>query len=133
MRFARAGMQLVAGTDPSTGLRIGVPQEYFIAGHPAGGGSRRCAQAIGGWKHLGREVSGVSLPHTEYALPVYYLIAPAEASANLARYDGVRFGLRVEGGQPAGICSCSRAGPGFGRRGQTAHHAGHLCPFGRLL
>ena len=45
---------------------------------------------------LGAEIRAVSLPHTEYALPVYYLIAPAEASANLARYDGVRFGLQPD-------------------------------------
>ena len=49
--------------------------------------------AIQQLKELGAEVKPVSLPHTEYALPVYYLIAPAEASANLARYDGIRFGL----------------------------------------
>jgi aspartyl-tRNA(Asn)/glutamyl-tRNA(Gln) amidotransferase subunit A len=75
------------------GLRIGVPEEYFIEGiQPA---VEQCVrQAIEFMKSLGAEVKPVSLPHTEYALPVYYLIAPAEASANLARYDGVRFGLR---------------------------------------
>jgi aspartyl-tRNA(Asn)/glutamyl-tRNA(Gln) amidotransferase subunit A len=76
------------------GLRVGVPQEYFIPGiQPAVEAGVRAA--IAALQNLGAEVRTVSLPHTEYALPVYYLIAPAEASANLARYDGVRFGLRV--------------------------------------
>jgi aspartyl-tRNA(Asn)/glutamyl-tRNA(Gln) amidotransferase subunit A len=76
------------------GLRVGVPEEYFIQGiQPA---VEECVRtAIAQLQALGAEVRVVSLPHTEYALPVYYLIAPAEASANLARYDGVRFGVRV--------------------------------------
>lgn len=75
------------------GLRIGVPDEYFIQGISAGVDAA-VRQAIAVMQSLGAEVERVSLPHTEYALPVYYLVAPAEASANLARYDGVRFGLR---------------------------------------
>jgi aspartyl-tRNA(Asn)/glutamyl-tRNA(Gln) amidotransferase subunit A len=75
------------------GLRIGVPDEYFIDGI-APDVEAAVRQAIDILKSLGAEVRQVSLPHTEYALPVYYLIAPAEASANLARYDGVRFGKR---------------------------------------
>ncbi len=75
------------------GLRIGVPDEYFIQGiSPEVGDAVR--KAIDGLQSLGAELLRVSLPHTGYALPVYYLVAPAEASANLARYDGVRFGLR---------------------------------------
>ncbi|MFO8175230.1 MAG: amidase family protein, partial [Longimicrobiales bacterium] len=62
---------------------------------------------------LGAEVKEVSLPHTEYALPVYYLIAPAEASANLARYDGVRYGLREESESLEGMYRTTR-GRGFG-------------------
>ena len=78
------------------GLRVGVPQEYFIPGmQPTVEAAVR--QAIAMLESLGATVQSVSLPHTEYALPVYYLIAPAEASANLARYDGVRYGPR----QPA--------------------------------
>ena len=75
------------------GLRVGIPQEYFIEGiQPQ---VRQCVlAAIDTLRLLGAELVEVSLPHTEYALPVYYLIAPAEASANLARYDSVRFGLR---------------------------------------
>jgi aspartyl-tRNA(Asn)/glutamyl-tRNA(Gln) amidotransferase subunit A len=75
------------------GLRVGVPDEYFIAGI-APDVEAAVRQAIGTLQSLGAEARPVSLPHTEYAVPVYYLIAPAEASANLARYDGVRFGLR---------------------------------------
>jgi aspartyl-tRNA(Asn)/glutamyl-tRNA(Gln) amidotransferase subunit A len=78
------------------GVRIGVPKEYFIDGiQPAVEEKVRAAIAV--LMSLGAEVMEVSLPHTTYALPVYYLIAPAEASANLARYDGIRFGPRIEG------------------------------------
>ncbi|MEJ2598444.1 MAG: Asp-tRNA(Asn)/Glu-tRNA(Gln) amidotransferase subunit GatA [Anaerolineales bacterium] len=77
------------------GLRIGVPQEYFIAGiQPEVGEAVR--QAIETFASLGAEVKDICLPHTEYALPVYYLIAPAEASANLARFDGIRYGPRIQ-------------------------------------
>ena len=76
------------------GLRVGVPKEYFIDGmQPA---VQSAVQgAIDTLQHLGAEIVNVSLPHTDYALPVYYLIAPAEASANLARYDGLRYGLSL--------------------------------------
>lgn len=75
------------------GLRVGVPKEYFIAGmQPEVEAAVRAA--ITELERLGARVQEISLPHTDFALPVYYLIAPAEASANLARYDGVRYGLR---------------------------------------
>lgn len=75
------------------GLRVGIPKEYFIAGiQPEV--QQRVLEAVDALRGLGAEISEISLPHTEYALPVYYIIAPAEASANLARYDSVRFGLR---------------------------------------
>ncbi|MEW6568089.1 MAG: Asp-tRNA(Asn)/Glu-tRNA(Gln) amidotransferase subunit GatA [Chloroflexota bacterium] len=77
------------------GLRLGVPQEYFIEGmQPEVEAAVR--QAVEVFCSLGVEVQSIHLPHTDLALPVYYLIAPAEASANLARYDGIRFGPRVE-------------------------------------
>ncbi|MEE9273823.1 MAG: Asp-tRNA(Asn)/Glu-tRNA(Gln) amidotransferase subunit GatA [bacterium] len=77
------------------GMRIGIPKEYFIEGmDPEVEDAVR--EAVGVMEGLGAEIQEVSLPHTEYALPVYYIIAPAEASSNLARYDGVRFGLRTE-------------------------------------
>jgi len=75
------------------GLRVGIPKEYFIEGiQPEV--KQRVLEAVDTLKTLGADIIDVSLPHTKYALPVYYLIAPAEASANLARYDSVRFGLR---------------------------------------
>jgi aspartyl-tRNA(Asn)/glutamyl-tRNA(Gln) amidotransferase subunit A len=78
------------------GLRIGVPQEYFISGiQPEV--ERAVRAAVGDLESLGAEVQEVTLPHTGYAVPVYYVVAPAEASANLARYDGIRYGPRVEG------------------------------------
>ena len=76
------------------GLRVGVPKEYFIEGMQAEV-QEKTRQAIKQMKSLGAEIVEVSLPHTEYALPVYYILAPAEASANLARFDGVRYGPRI--------------------------------------
>ncbi len=81
-------------SSPLHGVRVGVPDEYFVAGIQAEV-EARVREAIDLLESLGAEVQPVSLPHTEYALPVYYLIAPAEASANLARYDGIRYGPRV--------------------------------------
>ena len=78
------------------GLRVGVPREYLVEGmQPEVEAAVRAA--IETYAGLGAEIVDVSLPHTDYALPVYYLIAPAEASANLARYDGMRYGLSVAG------------------------------------
>lgn len=78
------------------GMRVGVPKEYFVAGiQPEVEAAVRAA--IGVMAELGAEIKEISLPHTDLAVPVYYLIAPAEASANLARYDGIRYGLSVPG------------------------------------
>ena len=100
------------------GLRVGVPKEYFISGIQAEVESavRTAITTLAG---LGAELVEISLPHTEYALPVYYLVAPAEASANLARFDGVRYGLRVSGAGEAGLTSLwdqyeATRGAGFG-------------------
>jgi aspartyl-tRNA(Asn)/glutamyl-tRNA(Gln) amidotransferase subunit A len=77
------------------GLKVGVPKEYFISGiQPEV--AQKVRAAIDALRGLGAELREISLPHTEYALPVYYIIAPAEASANLARFDGVRYGPRAE-------------------------------------
>src|SRR5512143_3830356 len=78
------------------GVRVGVPREYFIDGMQPEV-EQAIRQAIEVLKSLGAEIREVSLPHTDFGLPVYYLIAPAEASANLARFDGMRYGLRVDG------------------------------------
>jgi aspartyl-tRNA(Asn)/glutamyl-tRNA(Gln) amidotransferase subunit A len=87
----------LAAAPDLTGLRVGVPQEYFIAGIQAEVEAAVRA-AVAQLESLGAQVVPVSLPHTEYALPVYYLIAPAEASANLARFDGIRYGPRLARG-----------------------------------
>jgi aspartyl-tRNA(Asn)/glutamyl-tRNA(Gln) amidotransferase subunit A len=84
------------GERPLGGVRIGVPKEYFIDGIQAEVESAVRA-AIAQMESLGAEIHPVSLAHTQFALPVYYLIAPAEASANLARFDGIRYGPRVSG------------------------------------
>ena len=78
------------------GLKIGIPAEYRIDGMPAE--IEKLWQQGEAWlRDAGAEIVPISLPHTKYALPAYYIVAPAEASSNLARYDGMRFGLRVEG------------------------------------
>ncbi|WP_417232843.1 Asp-tRNA(Asn)/Glu-tRNA(Gln) amidotransferase subunit GatA [Brevundimonas sp.] len=78
------------------GLRIGVPKEYVVDGMPAEI-QTLWDQGMAWLKAAGCEIVPISLPHTKYALPAYYIIAPAEASSNLARYDGMRFGHRAEG------------------------------------
>ena len=87
--------QIKFDVDAVRGLKIGVPKEYFITGiQPEV--EEKTRAAIEMLKNLGAEIREISLPHTEYALPVYYIIAPAEASANLARYDGIRYGPRAD-------------------------------------
>jgi len=94
-------------------MRIGVPDEYFVSGLEPGVETavRRAIDTLG---ELGAEVGSVSLPHSSYALATYYLIAPAEASANLARYDSVKYGYRVP--QPASVedAYMRSRGEGFG-------------------
>ena len=75
-------------------MRIGIPKEYFIEGLDKDV-SEAIKDAIGVFKKAGAELVDITLPHTEYAISVYYLVATAEASSNLARYDGVKYGLRV--------------------------------------
>jgi aspartyl-tRNA(Asn)/glutamyl-tRNA(Gln) amidotransferase subunit A len=79
-------------TDDVRGLRIGVPKEYFSPDLDPGLRSR-FERALEKWKHLGAQVTEVSLPHTAHALAAYYIIMPAEVSSNLARLDGIRYGL----------------------------------------
>ena len=94
------------------GLRIGVPKEYRADGMSPEL-ETLWQQGIDWLKAAGAEVREVSLPHTKYALPTYYIIAPAEASSNLARYDGVRYGLRVPGNSIQEMYENTRA-EGFG-------------------
>ncbi|MFT3671974.1 Asp-tRNA(Asn)/Glu-tRNA(Gln) amidotransferase subunit GatA [Aestuariivirga sp.] len=98
------------------GLRIGIPKEYRPDGLPAE--IDALWQKGADWlKAQGAEVVEISLPHTKYALPAYYIVAPAEASSNLARYDGVRYGLRVPGDDLIDTYENTRAA-GFGREVQ---------------
>ena len=94
------------------GLRIGVPKEYRVDGMPHEIDAL-WEQGIAWLKDAGCEIVEVSLPHTKYALPAYYIVAPAEASSNLARYDGMRYGLRVDGSNLTETYERSRA-EGFG-------------------
>jgi len=95
-----------------SGLRIGVPKEYFIDGmQPEVVAAVRAA--IAQFEKMGARVVEISLPNTNLGLPVYYLIAPAEASANLARFDGVKYGLRVQGNDLIDTYMKTR-GAGFG-------------------
>jgi aspartyl-tRNA(Asn)/glutamyl-tRNA(Gln) amidotransferase subunit A len=120
------------------GLRIGVPKEYFIEGIELAVESAVRA-AIAQLEQLGADIVEISLPHTRYALPVYYLIAPAEASANLARYDGIRYGPRLDGADMIDSVKQTRSlfGPEVKRRimlGTYALSAGYYDEYyGRAL
>lgn len=125
-------LQAIAGNDPNDstsvslpvpdyraslngdirGKRIGVAREYRVDGMEAGVETAVNA-AIERFRDLGAEVVEISLPHTKYALPTYYITAPAEASANLARFDGVRYGLSIESGSLREMYERTR-GEGFG-------------------
>ncbi|MEP5719292.1 MAG: Asp-tRNA(Asn)/Glu-tRNA(Gln) amidotransferase subunit GatA [Alphaproteobacteria bacterium] len=94
------------------GLKVGIPREYTMDGMPAE--IQTLWDRGADWlKSQGAEIKEVSLPHTKYALPAYYIVAPAEASSNLARYDGVRYGLRVDGDTLDDMYANTR-GEGFG-------------------
>ena len=94
------------------GLRLGLPKEYFLDGMDAEV-ERSVRAAVEQCRALGAEIVEVSLPHTGHAIATYYIVATAEASANLARFDGVRYGLRVEGEDPIEMYGRTRAA-GFG-------------------
>ena len=94
------------------GLKIGLAKEYMIGGLDAEVKAAVDA-AVKQLEKLGAEIIEVSLPHTDYAVATYYIVATAEASANLARFDGVRYGLRVDGNDPVELYSNTR-GAGFG-------------------
>ena len=130
---AALGLEAIAGLDPLdstsaaepvpsyrgaalgslTGVVIGRPREYFPPDlDPAI--RERCDAALDTLRKLGAEIRDVSLPHTSLAIPVYYIVAPAEASSNLARFDGVRYGLRIEGDGLQAMYEATRS-RGFGR------------------
>jgi len=100
-------------SDPSlAGMKLGLPKEYFVEGMDPEV-EKAVRIAVAHCKSLGAEIVDVSLPHTPYAIAVYYIIATAEASANLARFDGIRYGLRVDGKDPLELYGKTRAA-GFG-------------------
>jgi aspartyl-tRNA(Asn)/glutamyl-tRNA(Gln) amidotransferase subunit A len=99
-------------TGDMRGLKIGLPKEYLVGGLDAEVKAAVDA-AVKKFSELGAEIVEISLPHTDYAVAVYYIIATAEASANLARFDGIRYGARVEGNDPIELYSKTR-GAGFG-------------------
>ena len=98
------------------GLRIGIPKEYTIDGMPPEIQSL-WDQGIAWMKDAGAEIVPITLPHTKYALPAYYIVAPAEASSNLARYDGMRYGTRIDGADLNDTYDKTR-GAGFGEEVQ---------------
>ena len=132
VRDIAAVMQVIAGRDandststtaavpnysaematPVKGMRIGIPKEYFGAGMDPEV-RKKIEAGIEVLRKLGCEMREIRMPHTDYAIAVYYIIATAEASSNLARYDGVRYGLRVEGDSLLGMYRKTR-GAGFG-------------------
>ena len=93
-------------------MRLGVPREYRVDGMQ-GEIETLWQQGLAWLRDAGAEIVDISLPHTRYALPAYYIVAPAEASSNLARYDGVRFGLRENGTDLTEVYENTRAA-GFG-------------------
>jgi aspartyl-tRNA(Asn)/glutamyl-tRNA(Gln) amidotransferase subunit A len=134
VRGAARVLEVIAGRDPKDatsvdapvgayeaacgrdvkGLRIGVPEEYFAKGLDAVVETQVRA-AIEGLRGLGCQIKPVKLPHTRYAVASYYVVATAECSSNLARFDGVRFGLRSEGNRDLGALYATTRGQGFGR------------------
>jgi aspartyl-tRNA(Asn)/glutamyl-tRNA(Gln) amidotransferase subunit A len=109
-------LRLPAGDDEAAaglqGKRLGLPREYFVAGMDPDA-RRRIEESVATLEGAGATVEEVSLPHTDYGLATYYIVAPAEASANLARYDGIRYGPRLGDGDVLGNYLATR-GRGFG-------------------
>lgn len=99
------------------GLRIGVPREYVVEGMPAEI-QALWDQGVAWLKDAGCEIVDISLPHTKYALPTYYIVAPAEASSNLARYDGMRFGHRADDFKSLDDLYAASRAEGFGKEVQ---------------
>jgi aspartyl-tRNA(Asn)/glutamyl-tRNA(Gln) amidotransferase subunit A len=94
------------------GLKLGIAREYMVGGlDPEVAAATR--EAVKQFEKLGAEIVEISLPHTDYAVATYYIVATAEASANLARFDGIRYGARVDGSDPTDLY-CKTRGAGFG-------------------
>ncbi|MEM7007860.1 MAG: Asp-tRNA(Asn)/Glu-tRNA(Gln) amidotransferase subunit GatA [Thermodesulfobacteriota bacterium] len=99
--------------DDLKGLKIGVPKEYFVDGMDEDV-EQAAKLAISELQNLGAEIIEISLPHTEYAVLTYYIIAPSEASSNLARYDGVKYGYRAQGAETLNEMYFKTRAEGFG-------------------
>ena len=113
-------------------LRIGIPKEYF--GEGLNEEIRKAIdREISKLKEKGYEVIDISLPHTEYTIAAYYLLTTAEASSNLARYDGTRFGFRSDKFDSLSSMYKNSRSEGFGKEVKTKNYAWHLCPFCRIL
>ena len=126
---ARAGRE---GPEPLKGLRLGVPDEYFQPGMDAEVEAAVRA-AIDELARAGARIVKVSLPNTKYAIATYYLVCTAEASSNLARYDGVRHGYRASDARSLEEMYTKTRGEGFGAGAEAPHHARHLRAARRLL
>jgi len=109
----RDPLRLPTVPESLSGFVIGIPKEYFPSDLDPGV-RRACDRAIRLLKDLGAAVREVSLPHTSYAVPAYYIVAPAEASSNLARYDGVRYGARSDDAADVRSLYRNTRGEGFG-------------------
>jgi aspartyl-tRNA(Asn)/glutamyl-tRNA(Gln) amidotransferase subunit A len=109
----RGPLALPAPPENLQGFVVGIPKEYFPPDLDPGV-RRACERTIMLMKELGAAIRDVSLPHTPYAIPTYYIIAPAEASSNLARYDGVRYGPRFDGSSDLRALYQRTRGTGFG-------------------
>jgi aspartyl-tRNA(Asn)/glutamyl-tRNA(Gln) amidotransferase subunit A len=118
--------------DGIEGLRIGIPQEFFGEGLSA---DVRAAVdgALKQYEKLGAKLVPISLPRTQLSIPVYYIIAPAEASSNLSRFDGVKFGHRADKYTDLLDMYKKTRAEGLRRRSQAPHHDRHLCAEPRLL
>ena len=114
------------------GMKIGVPKEYRVDGMPEEI-EKLWQQGIAWLKAAGATIVDVSLPHTKYALPAYYIVAPAEASSNLARYDGIRYGARQCRRRVADLDLRDDARERLWRGGAAAPVDRHLCAVGRIL
>jgi aspartyl-tRNA(Asn)/glutamyl-tRNA(Gln) amidotransferase subunit A len=108
------GLQQFEGREkPLAGLRVGLPKEYFAEGLDASV-AKVVQQAIDEYRKLGAEIVDISLPNTQLSIPVYYVLAPAEASSNLSRYDGVRYGHRAAQYDDLMDMYCKTRAEGFG-------------------
>lgn len=108
------------------GLRIGVPKEYFIEGLDREVGEA-VRSAIRLYKDMGASIVDISLPHTEYAVSAYYIVGPAEASSNLARFDGVQYGFRAEGSKDLIDMYTRTRSEGFGDEAKRRILLGTYC------